>query len=238
MKKIIYIFLFGLFFLFFETKLCGTFTIMIDPAGDSQYAGRLLEDCLERGITSQFVQSLQKKLLQSIADIKVFFTRRPGEAIGHLQNANFSNRLDVDFYLSIHFYKEKEVKPRMYMYTFSYNDDFVRAKPGLYFYPYDKAHIIHRTETKALANVAKEVFLSETHKKMFDFQGMISLPFKPLIGVKAPAIGVEIGLKKKDDWHDYVDVFVEVISNIVNKPFDTPVYASSTRLRATSGYSG
>ena len=192
-----------------------TFTIMLDPAGDAQNTGRQIDDYLERGITLQFAEKLKTVLESSIDNIRVVLTRFPGEAISHLQNANFANRLDVDFYLSIHFYKEKAVKPKVFVYTFSYRDDFITRKPALYFYPHDQAHLINREKSKACAKQIKETFVSDDYKKMFEFCGTLSLPFKPLLAVKAPAVGVEIGLRKKDDWNSYVDVFVDCVKKVI-----------------------
>jgi len=212
-NKIIYL----LFFIIFTVKCKDKmFTIMLDPAGDAQNTGRQIDDCLERGITLQFAQRLKQELEKELDNIRVVLTRFPGESIENLQNANFANRLDIDFSLSIHFYKEKEVKPQAYIYTFAYHDDFITRKPELYFYDYDKAHQISRGKTKKCAGLIKDIFVSDAYKKRLDLQGVMSLPFKPLIGVKAPAVGIEIGLKSKEDWVHYLDLFVDCVSEIVN----------------------
>jgi len=190
------------------------FTIMLDPAGDAQNTGRLIEDCLERGITLQFVQALKDVLEQKYNNLRIILSRSPGEKVAHLQNANFANRLDIDFYLSVHFYKEESVKPKAYIYTFGHNNDFITKKPDLYFYPYDKAHLVNKNSTKYLVNTIKDIFLLEESKKRFMFCGLFNLPFKPLIGIKAPAIGIEVGLYNKDYWRNYIDIFVAIIGAI------------------------
>ena len=70
-------------------------------------AGRIVNDSFERGLTLQFAQELKKELELNFNNIRVVLTRIPGETLESLQNANFANRLNVDFYLSIHFYSEK-----------------------------------------------------------------------------------------------------------------------------------
>jgi len=222
MRKVFYIFLCVLFcagFCLFAKEAqdaSRVFTIMLDPAGDAQNTGRQIDDYLERGITLQFCQQLKKELEQIFDNIRVVLTRFPGESIEHLQNANFANRLDVDFYLSIHFYKEKSVKPQAYIYTFAYQDDFVTRKPDLYFYPYDKAHLVCRDKTKKCADIIKNIFSSDEYAKLFDLKYLFNLPFKPLVGVTAPAVGVEVGLRKKDDWRRYCQVFVDCIGDIID----------------------
>ena len=215
MKKLQYSVLF--LFSFLHCTLCAlqVFTIMLDPAGDAQNTGRQIDDYLERGITLQFAEKLKSKLEKRFDGIRVVLTRFPGEAIGYLQNANFANRLDVNFYLSIHFYKETEVKPRVYIYTYCRHDDFITRKSDLYFYPYDQAHLINRNQTKKCAHIIKDIFFKDMYKKRFDLCGLFNLPFKPLIAIKAPAVGLEIGLRKKEDWKNYLDVFVDCIEKII-----------------------
>ena len=79
------------------------FSIMLDPAGDAKHTGRQIDDNLERGISLQFTEKLKQTLEKQHPEIHVVLSRFPGETIYHLQNANFANRLEVDFYLSIHF---------------------------------------------------------------------------------------------------------------------------------------
>jgi len=212
MRKIQYIFL---LICFVPSLLFSVKTIMLGPAGDAQNTGRQIDDYLERGITLQCAEQVKQKAEQVLKNKRIVLSRFPGEAIEHLQNANFANRLDVDFYVSIHFYKEEAVKPHVFLYTFSRHDDFVTKRSDLFFCSYDQAHLINRKKTKICANAVKNVFLSDAYKKMFEFCGVYHLPFKPLLAVKAPAVGIEIGLRKKDDWKKYVDVLVDCVKKAI-----------------------
>src|SRR3972149_4092399 len=77
------------------------FTIMIDPAGDAKRAGRMLEDNFERGITLSCANCLKHDLEKKYTNVRVILSRFPGETLESMQNANFANRLQVDFYISI-----------------------------------------------------------------------------------------------------------------------------------------
>lgn len=202
------------FIVFCSRNNDNNFTIMIDPAGDAKNTGRQIDDSLERAITLQFAQKLKSEILDKFNNISVVLTRYSGESVENLQNANFANRLDVDFYFNINFYKETAVKSQVYIYTFSYKDDFVTKKPDLYFYSYDTVHIVNREATKNLANIVKDSFLSGDKAKYFDFCGIFNLPFKPLIAIKAPAIGIEIGLNNRDDWNNYISIFLEIVDKL------------------------
>lgn len=193
------------------------FTLMLDPAGDAQYTGRKVDDSFERGITLQCAQQLKTLIEKKDPTIRIVLTRFPGETIQPLQNANFANRLDVDLYLSIHFYQEQATKPTLFIYTFSYGNELPTRAFDLSFYPYDKAHLISQGTTKQWAHLMKEIFSEPVYKKQCEVKGIFSLPFAPLIGIKAPAIAVEIGLKAKEDWQQYLQPMCDSVISIVKK---------------------
>lgn len=196
-----------------STAYC-TFSIMLDPAGDAKQPGRQIEDNLERGISLKCAQELKKQIEQKYDDVRVILTRFPGETIQPLQNAQFSNRLNVDFYLSIHFYPEKETKPSFFVYYFSLADDFITKVPDLFFCPYDQAHRINMTKTQTYAQNIANSLKHDDFKNLFSLIGPRGIPFKPLIGIKSPAVAVEIGLHHKDDWKRYIQPLLNSLDSI------------------------
>lgn len=193
-----------------------TFSIMIDPAGDAHTTGRTIDDSLERGITLQCAERLKTELEQRYPSLRVVLTRFPGETLQPLQNAAFANRLDVNLYVSIHFYQEHATKPAVYIYHFSYADPLPKQSHNLVLYSYDKAYLPHAQTTKQWALLCKKVFEKDPYKKQFDIKGVFALPFKPLIGITSPAIAFEAGLKHKDDWTLYVTAFADSLEPLIN----------------------
>ncbi|HEV2600857.1 MAG TPA: N-acetylmuramoyl-L-alanine amidase [Candidatus Babeliales bacterium] len=193
------------------------FTLMIDPAGDAKHTGREIGDSFERGITLQCAEKLKTMIEERYPEVRVVLTRFPGETLQPLQNANFSNRLDVNFYLSIHFYHDQATRPSLYLYAFSYGDDFVIKTTDLTFYPYDKAYLISTNTTHTWATTMQKQLSNASYQKQFDCKGCFYLPFAPLIGVKSPAIALEIGLKTKHDWQLYLEPIIASITPIINK---------------------
>lgn len=191
------------------------FSIMLDPAGDAQHTGRQIDDSLERGITLQFAEQLKKLLEEMYPQVRVILTRFPGETIHPLQNANFANRLDIDCYVSLHFYQETQTKPRLFVYRFSYGDDFVTKLPDVSFCPYDQAHQINSGITKTWCSSITQVLTLDDHKQLFDFYGVVELPFKPLIGIKAPAFAFEAGLQDKNDGKRYLKAMALSLGSII-----------------------
>lgn len=191
------------------------FTIMLDPAGDAKHTGRVITDCFERGITLQFCEELKKILEQLLPDIRVVLTRFPGETLQELQNASFANRLQANLYLSIHFYQEHKTKPDLFIYRFSYENLLPSSSQKNHVYPYDKAYIPHAPYTQKYADQIKQTLVSSSCAKKCTINGVYMLPFKPLIGITAPAIGIEIGLKHKDQWREYLYAIADSLQPIL-----------------------
>ena len=197
------------------TKPIKPFTIMLNPAGDAKDAGRVLNDSFERGVTLQFCQELKKEIEANFNNTRVVLTRIPGETLEHLQNANYANRLDVDFYLSIHFYKETETLPQVFMYHYIIDPFYSQSSLQLHFYTYDNAFLINIIKTLKFGNIIKTEFENNLYKNQFNFKGFFGVPFKPLIGIKSPSLALEIGLKSPNDWQDYIRPVIESIRLII-----------------------
>jgi N-acetylmuramoyl-L-alanine amidase len=144
---------------------------------------------------------------------KIIINRALGETVMPLQNANFANKLDIDLYLSIHAFAETETKPRIFIYQFSYQDSFI-AKDSMSFYSFDKIYLVHEQQTAQWAN---RIYQTLSQNQSVQTKKIAKIPFKPLIGIKAPAIGLELGLKNKANWHEYLNDLVQSIAKIINQ---------------------
>lgn len=191
------------------------FLIMLAPAGDAKNIGRIIGDSFERGITLQYAEQLKKIVEAQCSNVTIIVNRFPGDVISPLQNASFANRLQVDLFISIHFYQTTEIKPHLHLYQFSYNDDFITLPSVLSFYPYDQAHLFNKEKTALYISTIKQVCEKNEYQKLFTTNPIIKIPFKPLIGVIAPAIGIEIGLKNSLDWQQYIGPLAQSIFVIV-----------------------
>ena len=200
-----------------HTFLNQPFTLMLDPAGDAQYPGRIIDDSFERGITLQCVEELQRAITRQFPHVRVVLTRFPGETRQPLQNAHFANRLDVDLYLSIHCYQESKPKSQLYIYYFSNNDAFVTQPSPYALYPYDKAHLISLKSTKACGAMMEKILRGSPFEQLFTVHGLYTLPFAPLIGVKKPALALEIGLKQKDNWKLLIEPIIASITPLLEQ---------------------
>ena len=193
------------------------FTIMIDPAGDAKHTGRLIKDTLERGISLQCAEQLKTTLTQKFNNVRVILTRVPGETIQPLQNASFANRLGIDLYLSLYFYSEQQAPAHVTLYHYLDNPvvDFWHQPTNLLLYQVNQAHLINLKTTQKWGKVFLEVLQDKTCSKFFQARGLFGIPFTPLLGIKAPAIAVEVGLKNKQDWKHIIDPLIIAIERIM-----------------------
>lgn len=175
-------------------------TILIDPAGDAKNTGRTIDDAFERTVSLQLAYDIKKKIEQIEPGIQVILTRYPTKTLEPLENAHLANRLNIDMYISLHIYHEEEAQPHMYLYTLSYNDTFGMPPSRDSFITYDQAHRINYATTQKRAHEFLKIFNTQPLAKNYICHNPYHIPFKPLVGIVAPALGIEIGLKKSDDW--------------------------------------
>lgn len=206
----------------FLLVLCSThtmlpFTIMIDPSGDAKHTGRVIQDTFERGITLQCAELLKKELNQTLPHVRVVLTRVPGETIQPLQNASFANRLQVDFYISISFYLEPDIPSHIsiYQYITQQTDTWHKFEP-LSFYHVSQAHLINLNLTTKLGKQLLEILQNNNINPFFKPQGLFAIPYKPLLGIKAPALAIEAGINHKDDYKYLIKTLVTFIKEITS----------------------
>lgn len=173
--------------------------IMLDPIGDSL----------------PFAHALQTHIEQAVPGTRVILTRTANETVRPLQHANFANRLEVDLFLSLRCYEDSSTRPQLAIYTFSYGDYAPSRIQDLAFYTYDQAYLLASGTTQKYAHAMEDTL--KKHAKQFDMHGSLSLPYKPLIGVTAPAIGIEIGLKNKQSWQSFVAPLCEAVASLLEQ---------------------
>ena len=204
-------------FFIFHCLQMHSFTIMLDPSGDAQHTGRTINNTFERGISLQCAEQLKQKIIDAFPTTRVVLTRVPGETLQPLQNASFANRLNVDLYLSLYFYKEQETSQRVTLYYYLANTtDFWHQPNRLFFYPAQQAYLPNLHITKKLGSKFFSILKNPNSVPFFQATGLFGIPFKPLNGITAPALAIEIGLQNNTDWNYIIDpilTFIEYAKN-------------------------
>lgn len=213
---LIFIFIFSFSF---DTKEISkkNFIVILDPAGDAKKTGRKIGDVYERGLTLQYAEKIKEYLHSHYSDITVLMTRSPGDIIQDLQTASFANGRNADFFIHFTFYHSTETKPTLFLYQFSYGNDFAPLPPELAMYPYDEAYRINKPQTDHRCGLFKEQLSQQSYKSLWNIAGIYSLPIKSLIGITIPCITCEMGVKNKDSLAMYIEPMADSIVNSILK---------------------
>jgi N-acetylmuramoyl-L-alanine amidase len=188
-------------FIFFNA-LAGHMRIMLCPAGDAINPGRAPQDLMqshERGLTRQLAQAITEELEGS--DITCIMSHKPGETLSTLQLANMANQLNVDLCISLHVATQARPKPTLY--TYYYVQSPLRDKMEL---GTDNVLPIHQAQrasmytTTAYAHTLLTHLTGPSYTKLFNAKPAQGIPIMPLLAITRPALCIELGLQKDDDW--------------------------------------
>lgn len=191
---------------------------MLEAAGNPRQPGRTIEDNFEQSITWSCAQHLKHVLSQRMPEVQVVLNRNEREVIEPLHTANFANKLAVDLVVSINFYQESTIKPRIYFYQFSYGStSFTPATQNFILYPYDQAYMVSSKKSDAYAQMLKTSLSGSAYMSQFECLGVYKIPFAPLIGITCPAVALEIGLKNKQEWQLYIEPIAQALATLIEQ---------------------
>lgn len=189
---------------------------MLNPAGDAKTTGRTIDAVFERSITLKLCEQLKESIEATFPQIAVVLTRSTREIVQPLQHAHYANCLPADLYISIHCIQETDPKPNIYLYQFCYGNDFFPPScHALIFYPYDQADLPAKKVTTTLCTYLRQELIR--YESSFTVHDIYKLPFKPLIGIACPACGIELGIKKANDWHMYVEPLCKTVGALIER---------------------
>ncbi len=193
-----------------QAKQKHRFTLVLDPAGDAHNPGRQIQGQYERTIAFTCAQALKKELEQKASDLLILFTRLPGQQADQLQKAHFSNQLPADLYVSLHIYETNQLKNQLHIYYYD-NQQLPPASTSLRCTPLHKAHTVHATRTKHAAHHITEGVSYPMLQRKCDIHQPIGMPCVPCKGIVAPAVCIEVGLTKPDNWMTLLTPLTEAV---------------------------
>lgn len=205
-------------FLFFCTAHAHKITLMINPAGDAQKTGRVIDKSFERALTLQMANHLKSYIESHHNNVRVVLTRSAGESVSTLQNASFSNRLDVDFFISIHMFQAPSNKSSsVSIYYFSLEPQSVKWQfkdPELSFIKADKAHLFAAPFTKKIVTTLEQE-LTHSFGQQCTINGPYGIPFAPLMGISAPAVAFEMNIHSHTNWQSYAPLLESALDKVI-----------------------
>ena len=193
------------------------YVVILDPAGDAKHTGRRIGDSFERGLTLQCAEKIKEYVEINASHIKIVITRVAGDSVYDFQNASLANRIG-DFFINLNFYYTQETKPTVYLYQFSYGNDFVSQSDNcLQLYHYDQAYLINKHTSGLFGQCFNKELSEKKWQSLFFVTTLYKIPIKPLIGITIPSISIEAGLKSKESWHFYSEPIALAIIAAINE---------------------
>jgi N-acetylmuramoyl-L-alanine amidase len=194
-------------FSFFSNSSAKIFKISLNPAAPTD---RAICDYTEEYLAFEICQAIQTKLTAAHNQIQVNLTREPGAELSRIQIANRANQAQINLFLSLHVYQTCNSKPTINIFyyakqRFCSNLSFT----NLNFINYSDAYLANCDQTINWGHKITN-YLDQNKKQQFEIEPLVGLPFKPLAGIQAPTLSIEIGLKNSD-WHLYITPITEAI---------------------------
>ena len=188
---------------------------MLDPNGDAHNSGRSLASSFERGVARQFANELANLLLNQYPFLNVIISKQAGETVEPLQIANFANHLKVDLFLNIGFFHERNTRPSLFIFYYKNQLFFSSSKPDpLAFYPYHQAYLFNFDKTQSWASLLQKELQKPIYKNYFTCAPALGVPYKPLVGLLAPAISFELGLKSQS-YEIYLHAIAAALGELI-----------------------
>lgn len=195
-------------FNFFQNKK--SFTIVIEASGDAFSYGRTICNNFENTISFTIAQQIKEIINAHPLDAKMFINRTPTEIIAPFQNAQFANKLNTDLYIGIHCYQHAQNRPQITLYQCSYKEPVILKKGNLGFYTFDQIYLLNEPQTNNWAQELKKILSEQNH---IDILGAYKLPFKPLMGIEASAIALEVGICSEQE----LPLIITILSNALEQ---------------------
>jgi len=197
----------GYFFPFGKSQK--PFLLIIASQGNNQNPGRTIDDSFESEISINFAYALRDKIMARSSLAKVMIQKSD-----NLQAAQFANKLDTDLYLDISACKHANGPSGFSLYQFTYHENSIIKDNGLSFFPIDQIYLVNQARTSDYLQIIVEYC---KQLQATAFKGYYKLPYKPLLAVKAPSIGIELLLHTKTDWTLFVDCIAQGIVSLIEK---------------------
>lgn len=192
-------------------------TIVLAPTGSSTTPGRKIKNNFEYILSHQFIRALQHELLEIFPTLQIRIPNECNVQLDPLQLATISNSAPANLLVKVQFYLETDIKSQVYLYRCSYGQEFVSRRWDLSWCPVEQAPLINKTKTKKWITQLYSQLSTEQYKPWFTVASPIKVPLKPMLGIIAPAILVEIGLKDDAEWTNFVKPLANSLKPVIEE---------------------
>lgn len=196
--------------------LAKTINILLVPAGDAHNKGRSLIHQFESSCMMALAQEAKEAIENRHNAVRVLISHSPSDILQPWHSATMANTLDIDLVLSLHCYHEQGPKPVVAIYTFSYGQDFVNKLIELSWQRAHNAYLFSSHTTQAWSSLLIKELQKPSFTTLYTVTGPFKIPFTPLIGIKVPAIGIEMSLKDDDAYKNFIEPLAQSLDPIID----------------------
>ncbi len=188
-------------------------TVILAPAGTSTNPGRIIDKVYERTITHQIATTLQTLFEEEWPECDFIIKKKTDKSSA--ETAQFANNKNADLVIFLNASAQTNSLPNLLLYHWP-EKAFTSDTKKLSFTPFSLIHEPYAKKSKIFTELIKEKIEVLPHKNM-RIHNPIALPLLMHEGVAMPAITVELGLCKCDDWSEIIDP----LSNAFKALFET-----------------
>lgn len=184
-------------------------TIIINPAGDYQQTGRIIDESFERTITRTMATMISSAL--SPEHYCILYPKGT-TILSPWSIAQYSNTSSADLLLALRCYKTDH--DRMHLHIgyclFNQTDSWKHQFNPLFCLSYDQAHIPSLVTTQQMAHQLSTRLATKEFLPFLN-TALISAPLIPLVGCSKPALLLEFGLVNDKDWKKTFELIVPAL---------------------------
>lgn len=213
MKKNIFI----LFLSVSITQAIHSFVLMFYLPTDAK-GGRIINGEFEKDILSEWAAVLQDQLKEKKPEIQVVILGQTEKEYDHIKLISQANRINPDLIISLNAFSAQS-RPQLFLYHVLFSTELSSwQKPtGLRFISYEQAYMTHAHQSNLFG---KHIYGSlKIHtKEPYELRSFLGIPYKPLMGLLPPALGIELGSTNAKSWEltiaSLVQAFIVTIDTL------------------------
>lgn len=193
--------------------------LMLDPMGDTQHAGRIIDGAFERSLMFEMAQELKKIIEAHNPLIRVIITRTIGQKIDVLEKASYANKIGPSLFVSLHCYAASQNRPSIDIYYATINpitDGWMQQTSNRCI-PYYQAHTYSFPSSQKYAHILCD--LLQQYDNFIHIQGPYGAPCISLLGITPPALLIECGFTSKNDWQALLNPLAQSLETIIRNHY-------------------
>jgi hypothetical protein len=196
-------------------------TLLLCPSGTLHNPGKKVGNYFSRGLTSQFVQAVAKKIgeLDKKNQFQVMVIDKRSEIFETPHGmAQYINQTAADVVIYIDFYQEDSYKATTSIFYFNHDSLIAPHKEQSHgFVSIQKAHIPNQSKSINIATKMSSWLQKSEYQSMMQVGAACGIPHIPLKGITMPTVGIEIGLQSETDWAAYVEPLANALVNVIHE---------------------